>query len=88
MFVFSESLLMIGSPGLVIRSVITAVIGIVFFANAIGGWFLHRANYLVRVLMLGAAFSLIDSGLVTDFIGGGLIAVSWILQKFVFKEKS
>jgi TRAP-type uncharacterized transport system fused permease subunit len=84
MFVFSPALLMQGSAGVILRAVITAVMGTICFGNAIGGWFLHRANVFIRLLMLVCAFLLIDQGLLTDLIGLGIIALCFVIQKFVF----
>ena len=86
MFVYSPSLLMIGSTGLIIRSAVTAFLGTIIFGHGIGGWLLHKANPLVRVLLVVSALLMIDSGLATDLIGIGLVVLAWILQKFVFKE--
>lgn len=88
MFIYSTSLLMLGSTGLIVRSAITAFIGTIVFGHGIGGWFLHRANCLVRILLIMAALLMIDSGLATDLIGITLIATSWMLQKFIFKKEA
>ncbi len=85
MFVFSNSLLLIGSPGLIVRSAVTSVVGTVFFGMAISGWLKHRANPLVRLILLAAALLLIDQGFYTDIAGFVLIIACYLLQIFVFK---
>ncbi len=86
MFVNSTSLLMVGSISLIIRSAITAFAGTVVFGHGVGGWFLHRANILVRALLIAAALLMIDSSLMTDLAGVSIVATAWVLQKFVFKD--
>lgn len=88
MFVYSSALLMEGSILLILQAAVTASIGIIFFGCAISGWLVHRANYLVRFLLLAAAFLMIDQGLVTDILGILIIAASYGLQKKVFIEKT
>lgn len=88
MFIYSQALLAQGPIVTVITSCITAVIGTIFFAHAISGWLLKKANILVRFLLLCGALLLIDQGLVTDIIGISIIAACYALQKFVFKTPS
>ena len=87
MFVYSNSLLMIGSVGLIIRSAITAFVGTIIFAYAVTRWFIHKANPLVAALLLAASLLMISSGLTTDLIGIGIAVVCFLLQKYVFKPK-
>lgn len=85
MFVYSNALLGVGTPWVIIRSAVTAVVGVIFFGMAIAGWCRHRANILVRIILFAAAILLIDQGGVTDIIGVAVAAIAFLLQTFVFK---
>ena len=87
MFVYSNSLLMIGGVGLVIRSAVTAFAGTIIFAHAVTRWFLHKTNILVTIMLAASSLLMISSGLTTDLIGIGIAAVCFVLQKYVFKPK-
>jgi TRAP transporter 4TM/12TM fusion protein len=76
MFVFGPSLLFIGSIGLIIQTVITAVVGVVCLAAGLSGYLLHRAVAWERVLLVASALVLIKPGLSTDIIGLALIAAT------------
>lgn len=86
MFIYSNSLLMIGSFALIIRATITAMFGTYIFAHSISGWFLHRANWWIRGLLLASSLLMIDEGFYTDFIGLGVVLACVMLQKFLFKN--
>jgi TRAP transporter 4TM/12TM fusion protein len=86
-FVYSNSLLLMGSTLLIIRSTITAIVGTVFFAHAVSGWLIHKTNMFVRAALFVAALLLIFETLFTDVFGFGLIIICIILQKYVFKDK-
>lgn len=58
----------------------TSCIGAFCLATAFQGYFRTNAKWYVRVLMGAASLLLIDSGLVTDAIGFGCIALSYVLQ--------
>ena len=73
MFVYSPELLMQGE-------VYRIIIGAFCLATAFQGYFRTNAKWYVRVLMGAASLLLIDSGLVTDAIGFGCIALSYVLQ--------
>src|SRR4030042_4479954 len=52
MFAYSPSLLFIGSPTMVLSSVITAVVGVVMLAAGMIGWFLRETNIVERIMLL------------------------------------
>lgn len=80
-FVLSPTLLMINATAAtVLWSTCTALIGMVGLSAAMIGYFMAPANPLVRVLFFIGGLLLIDPGLQTDIIGGGLLAVLMILQ--------
>lgn len=85
MFVYSNALLGIGTPWVILRSAVTASVGVVFFGMSMAGWCRHRANMIVRIILFAAAILLIDQGVVTDIIGVVLAVSAFLLQTFVFK---
>lgn len=86
MFVYAPSLLAIGEPDRIALAAVTALIGVVALAAASVGYFIRKANIIERIIFLGAALTLIKPGLTTDFIGLGLFALGFIMQKFMSKQ--
>jgi TRAP transporter 4TM/12TM fusion protein len=80
MFVYNQSLLLMGSPLNIIMAVITASIGIICLAAGIIGYLLKEANVLERVILLAAAILLIKPGWITDIIGLLFVGLVVILQ--------
>jgi TRAP transporter 4TM/12TM fusion protein len=83
MFVYGPSLLLIGDPMTVAVACVTSVIGVTCLAAGLHGYFLHRANILERLVLVGAAFSLIKPGILTDLAGAGLILLVIGMQLLV-----
>lgn len=75
MFVFGPPLLMIGEPLRIVLAVISAMIGVVALAAASGGWLIDRTAIWERVLLGIGAVLLIETGLVTDAIGYGIVGL-------------
>jgi TRAP-type uncharacterized transport system fused permease subunit len=81
MFVYGPSLLMIGSPGTIITTVIASSIGVVALSAGLMGWFLKEATYLERAILVAGALLLIKPGLYTDAIGLVLLIIVIVIQK-------
>jgi len=88
MFVYSNALLMIGDIAIIIRSCVTALIGVYLFSSAMSGWFTHRTNWGIRAVLLIGSLLLIDQGFITDVIGIGIGVVCFLYQKFVDKGRN
>ncbi|NLY71890.1 MAG: TRAP transporter permease [Clostridiales bacterium] len=86
-FVFSPSLLLIGSAPEVILAVITGMIGIYALASAIEGYLFHPMNFIQRILAGIAAITFIIPGWRTDLIGVILFAAAIICQIVDKKSK-
>jgi TRAP transporter 4TM/12TM fusion protein len=69
MFVYNESLLLIGSPLKIIPAVATSLIGIICLGAAIIGYLRRTTRLYERLLLFAAAFFLIKPGWTTDLIG-------------------
>src|SRR5699024_1962296 len=67
-FVYGESLLLIGSVPEIILTVMTEMIGIAGVAGAAVGWVLRHTFYYERVLIVIDSLSMIAPGLLTDVI--------------------
>ncbi|MGR3466253.1 MAG: TRAP transporter permease, partial [Shimia sp.] len=68
----------------VLRAGITATFGIFLLSSGIQGWFLGgRAAWFLRLALILAALFMIEGGLVTDLIGVGIAAGTWLVQRVV-----
>lgn len=72
MFISSPELLMEGSWPAIILATVSGTVGIFALSAAIEGYYRGEMNAILRVLLLAAAFCLLYSGLLTDFVGYGL----------------
>lgn len=80
MFVYYPALLFIGEPLEIARAFVTAVVGVTALAAGLQGYLVRPANWLERILFLGAAFTLIHPKLTTDLIGLALLAAAVLMQ--------
>ncbi|MFD0915447.1 TRAP transporter permease [Pseudahrensia aquimaris] len=84
MFFYNSALLMDGTNMEILRAFITAVIGVYLLSAGVQGWFLERkAVWFSRAILIAAAFFLIEGGLRTDLIGGGLAALVFFIQRVI-----
>jgi TRAP transporter 4TM/12TM fusion protein len=89
MYIYSPELLMMGSDPLsLILAFITAVVGCLCLGSAGQGYLLTASRWYERVLMLAAAFLLLDSGMATDIPGLTILAVVYLLQKRRIAQKA
>jgi TRAP-type uncharacterized transport system fused permease subunit len=80
MFVYAPALLAVGTLPEILFATLTAGVGIVCLAAGLQGWLLRMATPVERVLLLGAAGTLIVPGLYTDLTGGGLLVLTLLSQ--------
>jgi TRAP transporter 4TM/12TM fusion protein len=69
MFVFNNSLLLMGSVTKILLSIPTGVIGVICLGAGITGYLRRTASFAERMLLFAAAFFLIKPGWATDIIG-------------------
>jgi len=81
MFFYSPALLMLGSWFSIVHHLITASIGVFLLSAAVQGWFFGRTNILLRLLIGGAALSMISGGWLTDAIGVGVALAVFAWQR-------
>lgn len=81
MFVYGETLLLVGDVPSIILSTTTAIIGIIGVACAVEGWFLREAVWYERVILFTGSIFMIIPGLMTDLIGIVILLAVYLLQK-------
>jgi TRAP transporter 4TM/12TM fusion protein len=82
MFFYNSALLMDGTTAEVIRAVVTALVGVYLLSGCVIGWFLKATvGPLLRVVLLFAALSMIEGGLVSDLAGVSLVLLVFFGQK-------
>ncbi|WP_077211065.1 TRAP transporter permease [Bacillus dakarensis] len=86
MFVYGETLLLVGSTPDIILSVITSIIGIIGLAWAAEGWLIRHAYWYERVVLAAGAILMVIPGITTDVIGIVLLALGFVFQKFIRKD--
>ncbi|KPQ10612.1 MAG: TRAP transporter, 4TM/12TM fusion protein [Saliniramus fredricksonii] len=88
MFVFGPSLLMIGEWQVILGTVITATIGVTCLAAALHNYFFFgHTHFWERLLLLAAAFVLINPGLYTDIAGASLVGLTVASQLLLARPK-
>lgn len=81
-FCYNPGLLMIGASNAeIVFIVCTAAVGIASLSFASVGYWLRDLHLWERLILAGAAITLITPGLVTDIVGLSLMAVVYTLQK-------
>ena len=87
MFVFGPSLLLIGEPGTVALTAVTALIGVTCLASGLGGYLVAPLALWQRAALVAAALTLIKPGLTTDAVGlalaAAVLAINWLVQRRV-----
>lgn len=86
MFVYGESLLLIGDPLTIILAVVTASIGIWGVACSAEGWVLRHALWYERVILFMGSILMVIPGLNSDVIGLIILVLIVLLQKFTLVQ--
>ncbi|WP_106496460.1 TRAP transporter permease [Lentibacillus sp. Marseille-P4043] len=82
-FVYSPELLMQGTSVVgIIWVAITAALGIIALGAGLEGYLMGTMYWLLRILSIGGAVTLVIPGLITDMFGIGLLIVVIIVQLF------
>lgn len=80
MFVYNNSLMLMGPPGKIIFSVLTSIVGVICLGAGIIGFLIKKTTLPERLLFFAAAFLLISSGILTDIAGLICVAVAVFMQ--------
>ncbi|RVV97223.1 TRAP transporter permease [Mesobaculum littorinae] len=82
MFFYNGAILMDGTWFEIIRAGITSIIGVYLLSAGVQGWFvLGRASYVTRGLLVLAALSLIEGGVLSDLLGVALVAAAYAIHR-------
>jgi TRAP-type uncharacterized transport system fused permease subunit len=87
MFLFNEALLGQGEPLDIAWAVITAIIGVTALAGGTIGYLVAPVYWWNRIILIGAAITLIHPSLVTDIIGVGGLAFVAVFQWAKLKKQ-
>ncbi|OPY65853.1 MAG: Sialic acid TRAP transporter permease protein SiaT [Syntrophorhabdus sp. PtaU1.Bin050] len=91
LFVYSPQLMLYGSTGAIIITVITAFLGVGCMAVAMQGWFFKQLSWLWRIFVFATGLLLAVPEAVTDLIGFLMLVIfviSQLVQKRVIAENS
>ena len=80
MFVYNNSLLLMGSLTNILFSVFTSIIGVICLGAAIIGYVIKKTSTHERLLLFAAALLLIKPGVLTDIGGFLCVFVAIVLQ--------
>jgi TRAP transporter 4TM/12TM fusion protein len=80
MFVYNNSLLLMGSVMNILFSILTSMIGVICLGAGIIGYVLKKTPAHERFLLFAAAFLLIKPGLITDLIGFSCAVLTIVFQ--------
>lgn len=88
MFYYSPELLLLSDSTLaIIMASITALIGVYLLSAAVQSWFAGKlAAWYTRIILLVAALMFMVSGLQTDLIALGVVAVAIVIQRVFNKS--
>lgn len=84
MFFYNSALLMDAEPMAIIRALVTALVGVYLLSSGVQAWFLrYAAPWYLRILLIIAAFLMIEGGIYTDLAGIAAGAIAFFVQKVI-----
>jgi TRAP transporter 4TM/12TM fusion protein len=86
MFVYGPSLLLIGSLGEIVHTLLTAILGTIALAVGVQGWLYDKLSLVVRFMCIACALLLLIPGLVSDFAGIAFLLVIGLL--FILRRRT
>ncbi|RPH87101.1 MAG: hypothetical protein EHM75_06365 [Desulfobacteraceae bacterium] len=75
-------MLLVGPWPLILWTSVTSMIGIAAMAGGVDAWFLRRANWFERTLLIAGGLMLVYSSWIFDAVGLSLVALVIFIQKF------
>ncbi|MDR0489695.1 MAG: TRAP transporter fused permease subunit [Oscillospiraceae bacterium] len=85
--VYTPSLLLQGDPLDIALSTVTAIVGVIFIASGLEGFFFKKVNYVFRFLFIAGGLLLFIPGTLTDVIGLAL-GITPLIEQIVFRAKN
>lgn len=94
MFVMNPILVLVNGNGdptwlfvpLVLKAILTAVIGMVGLATGFTGYFRTNCRWWERMVLIAGGLMLVDPGTVTDLIGIGMLFAIYLIQRMRTKK--
>lgn len=80
MFVYNQTLMLIGEPLEIIQTAVTSIIGVVFLSFAMQKFMYRTLSWFEVALALAAALLMVKPGTITDIIGLVLAAIVFAIQ--------
>ncbi|MDI6763020.1 MAG: TRAP transporter permease [Thermodesulfobacteriota bacterium] len=87
LFVYYPVLIWKGDLLHILSAFLTAIIGCLALGSAIQGHMISRLNWVLRLLLFIAAFTLIKPGMVSDILGGGILVAIFLLQRMKNRKR-
>jgi TRAP transporter 4TM/12TM fusion protein len=89
LFALSPVLVLVhATPLLILRMVVTSVLGMVALSAGVTGFWNIRLSVLERIALIGGGLLLVDPGLWTDLCGAAVVAAMYLLQRSRAPQKS
>lgn len=90
MFVLSPQLVLINVANSLdlLRIILGAILGMLSISAAVQGWLKSKINIVERLALLLGGLMLMDSAILHDIIGFGIIAFIFIKQKIIITKKA
>jgi len=85
MFFYAPEILLVGELSDTILRTITAAIGVYALAASMQGWFFGPVNRFMRVMLFGAAISLIEPNILFDILGLSFLVGYYLFRKVFSK---
>ena len=81
-FIYQPEMLLVGEPLQIARATFTATIGVSAFALGTSGYLFGPISVPTRIVLVVAGLAFIDSGLLTNLVGAGLLLLAYFLAQF------
>jgi len=86
-FVFSPQMLFIdATPLLMVKIILSCLVGMFNIAVGVQGFLYQKLHWLVRIIVIGAGFLLINPGLLTTIIGLGITGLVIVIHHMKYKK--
>ncbi|SEK95970.1 TRAP transporter, 4TM/12TM fusion protein [Roseovarius azorensis] len=87
-FFYNNAMLMQGGVFEILHVFLTAMLGIYLLASGVQGWLFGRIGWVLRIVTMVAAISMIAAGWTSDLIGLGVAALVFFIQRGVLTAKT
>ena len=80
LLIFKPALLLMGPAGEIVTAVVTSIIGALFLATGVEGYFLANVPWYQRIMFITGGLCLFTPEWITDLVGIGIVIIPTILQ--------